>query len=137
MTERPPTPRVARITGTQLRQQIHPAEAVPPDDPDHFSGTVRMQSFSETKHNLRAIAVFFEPGGRTRPHTHTHDQLIVCISGEGVVAINRDVERIITNDTVWIPKDTWHWHGAMLPQEAKSRWKGVEIRDWEDYREGG
>jgi quercetin dioxygenase-like cupin family protein len=93
---------------------------------------------------VRAIAVFFEPGSRTEPHTHDEDQLLVCLSGEGVVAIEGAAERIVPHDTVWIPKGTWHWNGAStaramchltaMPKGTESTWDGIESRDWRDYR---
>lgn len=131
-----------------VRHQIHPAEAqLPsPDEREHFSGTVRMQSLSVAEHDLRVTAVFFEPDARTRPHTHTGDQLLVCVSGMGVVAIANSAERVIANDVVLVPKNTWHWHGAtrnspmchvsVLSRDSASVWNDIETRDWEDYREG-
>jgi quercetin dioxygenase-like cupin family protein len=95
-----------------LRVQIHSAAAKRPDDHDHYEGVVRFQHLDDPARGLRAIAVFFEPGSRTKPHTHDGDQLLVCLSGEGVVAIEGAAERIVPHDTVWIPKGTWHWHGA-------------------------
>ena len=48
-------------------------------------------------------------------------------------------------DVVHIPRSTWHWHGAkhdspmthisILVQDAGDLWEGVDLKDWEEYRE--
>jgi len=128
------------------------AAAAPRNEAQRFSGTVCIQVLQETSDGLRVQAVFFEPGARTRPHIHIHDQILHCLEGEGVVAAARDSEekpesvRIQANDTVYIPRNTWHWHGAtrangmahisIVVQDDGDKWQGVELKDWADYREG-
>jgi quercetin dioxygenase-like cupin family protein len=117
-----------------------------------FSGTVRIQVLQDLSDGPRIQAVFFEPSARTRPHIHKHDQVLHCIEGEGVVEVatgdgdNPETVRIRAGDTVFIPKDTWHWHGAIrtsrmmhisiVVPDKRDQWVGVDEKDWAEYREG-
>ncbi len=120
------------------------------DDPGRFSGRVGRQALALTEEGIGALAVFFEAGSRTRPHLHAYDQILICIDGEGVVAMaapfeQPDVVTIRPPDVVRIPRSTWHWHGAkrgspmthvsILVQDEGDLWEGVDPKDWDDYRE--
>jgi autoinducer 2-degrading protein len=78
-------------------------------DEEHFvGGDVKMQRFGEA-----AVAVFFEPGARTRPHIHPTDQILHFISGTGFVAFPGADEREIGEGGVCIvPAGVLHMHGA-------------------------
>ena len=56
--------------------------------------------------------VQFAPGARTVPHRHTSDQVLYVVSGIGKVGADGEEHVISTGDTVVIPADTEHWHGA-------------------------
>jgi len=119
--------------------------------PAWFEGSVELQALVESE-ATKQLAVFFEPGARTRPHVHSGDQLLICHSGEGVAAIYDEAtgvdaaRRIGPGDVVRIPAHTWHWHGAtrssamchisIQPVDAVTTWDDMEPRDWSDYREG-
>jgi quercetin dioxygenase-like cupin family protein len=120
------------------------------DEPSRFSGRVGRQALAITEEGIGALAVFFEAGSRTRPHLHAYDQVLICIDGEGVVATaapfeDPDVVTIRPPDVVRIPASTWHWHGAkrsspmthvsILVQDAGDLWDGVDLKDWDEYRE--
>jgi quercetin dioxygenase-like cupin family protein len=54
-----------------------------------------------------------EPGARTRPHTHTADQLIHQLRGVGIVALDGGPdERIEEGQYVLLPAGVPHMHGA-------------------------
>src|SRR3712207_249766 len=62
---------------------------------------------------IRAVRVSFEPGARTAWHTHPLGQTLHVLSGIGRVQTwGGPVREIRPGDTVWIPPDEKHWHGA-------------------------
>jgi quercetin dioxygenase-like cupin family protein len=62
---------------------------------------------------VRVNSVFFEPGARTFWHSHADGQVLLAVSGRGVVE-TRDGDRrgLLPGDTVWAPPGEEHWHGA-------------------------
>ncbi|MCC7362797.1 MAG: cupin domain-containing protein [Dehalococcoidia bacterium] len=61
---------------------------------------------------VSATVVHFEPGARAGWHRHSTDQLLYVVSGIGKVG-GRDGETVIAaGDSVLIPANTDHWHGA-------------------------
>ena len=56
--------------------------------------------------------VSFKPGGRTKFHTHTSEQLLFVLEGKGIVATKNE-EVVVTKGTVvYFPAGEIHWHGA-------------------------
>jgi len=118
-------------------------KAGPPDQPEYFSGTVRL-------HNLRRpdalgaaelIGVFFDRGARTIPHIHEADQVLYFVEGEGIVATERERRVLGAGEIAVIPGGTWHWHGATKTSDmchisikaaGPSNW-GVEKKNWAEY----
>jgi len=91
---------------------------------------------------VEIVAVFFEPGARTRPHVHPVEQTLVVVEGEGIVADESGRRGMRVGDVVIVPAGIWHWHGAapespMCHLSAKKPsdtvWDDVPLRDWEDY----
>lgn len=126
--------------------RVESSRARPTDTPENFGGRVRMQRFKQSKEasGLDVVAVFFEPGARTRPHIHATDQLLQVVDGEGIVATEQERRRIRTGDIVVIPAGQWHWHGAtatsaMCHVSARpggpTDWS-APLRDWETYMHG-
>ena len=57
--------------------------------------------------------LFFEPGVRSRPHTHSHDQILFYVAGRGVVAMDGGEDQIVeAGEFVLLPADIPHMHGA-------------------------
>ncbi len=82
---------------------------------DWFTGTVRIDPLFEAKDPSRAqgIWVTFEPGARTRWHTHPLGQNLIVTGGCGwAQRWGGPVEEIRPGDVVWIPPGEKHWHGA-------------------------
>ena len=62
---------------------------------------------------VRALRVAFEPGARTAWHWHPLGQTLHVQSGVGLIALRGSAPRLIRpGDTVWIPPEIEHWHGA-------------------------
>ncbi len=129
--------RVVRVEDEQARA---------PQNPEYFSGTVRQQRLQHTTApgGIDLVAVFFEPGARTRPHVHATDQALHVVTGEGIVATEDERRLIRPGDIAIIPAGRWHWHGA-TPTSAMCHisarpggptdWS-VPLRDWEAYMRG-
>lgn len=124
-----------------LRPDRH--RAGPPERPEDFAGTVRLHYLRrpEEPGAVELIGVFFEPGGRTIPHTHSTDQALYIVEGEGIVATERERRLVRPGDIAVIPANTWHWHGATrtsamlhisMRPAGPSNWT-VERKDWDDY----
>jgi len=81
----------------------------------NFTGTV----FSDevvtptSPSRMRASVVSFTPGARTAWHSHPVGQTLFCLSGAGrVQREGEQVQEIRAGDTVIIPPNVRHWHGA-------------------------
>ena len=80
-----------------------------------FTGTVWQDPIIEAPEpaRVRALKVSFEPGARTAWHTHPLGQTLYLISGTGLVGLRNEQPKIVNaGDTVWIPPNEEHWHGA-------------------------
>lgn len=80
-----------------------------------FTGTTYLYRLSENDEiwNSSIANVTFEPGARTNWHKHSGGQILLVTSGEGRYCEKGGKIRIIKKgDTVRIPPDVIHWHGA-------------------------
>ena len=67
----------------------------------------------EQPSRLRASRVSFTPGARTNWHTHAVGQILYVLSGVGRYQMEGDeVQVLLPGDTVVIPPNARHWHGA-------------------------
>ncbi len=91
-----------------------PANAAPV-----VTGTVRLRQLvgAEQTEQLRVLYVHFEPGGANLLHTHTFDQVLYIVEGEGIVATETEEYRVRPGDIVVVPAGEQHWHGA-TPETA-------------------
>lgn len=82
----------------------------------NFTGTVWTDEVvvGEAPSRMRATVVSFTPGARTAWHAHPVGQVLYCLSGVGRICIGKGArpQAIYPGDTVMIPPDTPHWHGA-------------------------
>jgi len=117
-----------------------PSKAAPPANPDYFEGVVRMQRLvsEDHSHELELIAVFFENGARTIPHTHSTDQVLWVVEGRCVVVDESGRRELSAGECVLLPANQWHWHGAAPERSAchvsirkpgPTNWN-VPRRDW-------
>jgi quercetin dioxygenase-like cupin family protein len=79
-----------------------------------FTGDVYFRELGEglPSSELKCFDVQFHVGGRTRWHKHDADQLIVVVSGHGVVAAEDEELSVRPGDVVMVPAGELHWHGA-------------------------
>jgi quercetin dioxygenase-like cupin family protein len=62
---------------------------------------------------LGGSVVTFTPGARTAWHSHPVGQTLFCLSGVGRICFKGEQPQVLKpGDTVNIPPDTLHWHGA-------------------------
>ena len=84
-------------------------------NPEWFTGDVWQDVIIEAPEpaRLRALKVTFAPGARTAWHTHPLGQTLHIVTGVGLIGIrNGDVKIIKPGDSIWIPPNEEHWHGA-------------------------
>jgi quercetin dioxygenase-like cupin family protein len=116
--------------------------------PEWFSGQVWIQELNEASESsgLEIFAVFFDQGARTMPHTHSTEQLLYFLEGEGVVATQSDRRLYQPGGMAVIPANEWHWHGATptsstchlsIRPGGPSVWAPeVPMHDWDAYMAG-
>ncbi|APX14216.1 (R)-mandelonitrile lyase [Tateyamaria omphalii] len=84
-------------------------------NPDYFTGDVWQDPIlsAEAPARLQALSVHFAPGARTAWHTHPLGQTLHVTQGAGLICLRREAPQVIrAGDTVWIPPNVEHWHGA-------------------------
>ena len=94
----------------------HPTKRAPADS---FTGTVWQDPVIEAPApaRRRAARVHFEPGARTAWHTHPLGQTLHVLAGVGRIQTEGGpIQHIRPGDTVWIPPNEKHWHGAAPTQ---------------------
>ncbi|WP_448092814.1 (R)-mandelonitrile lyase [Pseudomonas lini] len=82
---------------------------------DYFTGAARVDApFKRTEPaRVSGGTVTFEPGARTAWHTHPLGQTLIVTAGSGwVQEWGQPVRSIKPGDTVLIPPNVKHWHGA-------------------------
>jgi quercetin dioxygenase-like cupin family protein len=97
---------------TVLRASNRPTKLQPAAN---FTGTVFSDEIvqGKTPSRMRASVVSFTPGGRTAWHSHPVGQTLYCLSGAGRVQFEgQQLQELRPGDTVIIPPNTRHWHGA-------------------------
>jgi quercetin dioxygenase-like cupin family protein len=97
---------------TVLRASNRPTKVQPAAN---FTGTVFSDEIVQGKNpsRMRASVVSFTPGGRTAWHSHPVGQTLYCLSGAGRVQFQgQQLQELRPGDTVIIPPNTRHWHGA-------------------------
>ncbi|HJZ34439.1 MAG TPA: cupin domain-containing protein [Hyphomicrobiaceae bacterium] len=95
-----------------LRAAARPTKKAPSAS---FTGTVWQDEViaPEQPSRLRATRVTFTPGARTNWHTHAVGQILYVLSGVGRYQLEGEaVEVLLPGDTVIIPPQARHWHGA-------------------------
>jgi quercetin dioxygenase-like cupin family protein len=95
-----------------IRSSDRPTKRAPASN---FTGTVFSDEVvsGTAPSRMRASVVSFTPGARTAWHSHPVGQTLFCLSGAGrVQREGEQVQEIRAGDTVIIPPDVRHWHGA-------------------------
>ena len=81
---------------------------------DMFTGRVHQHPHITEANGktLRINLVRFEPGGRTKWHTHGFEQGLIVVEGKGIVATEAGEQVIEPGDVVVIAQGEKHWHGG-------------------------
>jgi len=96
-----------------------------------FSGNAFLTPLvAKDKNNeFSAGCVSFEPKARTNWHTHPKGQVLIVIEGVGFYQEKDKPARTIKKgDTVIIPENTEHWHGA----SASNKMVHIAITNFKD-----
>ncbi len=112
---------------------VTPASSRPPQQgpADNFTGTVRVERLFGAVEPARATGglVTFEAGARTAWHVHPLGQTLIVTAGVGrVQQWGGPVQEIVKGDTVSIPANVKHWHGA-APGSSMSHLAITELKD--------
>ena len=94
------------------RAGSQPAQQAPTEN---FTGTARVERLFGATEPARATGglVHFEAGARTAWHTHPFGQTLIVTTGVGrVQQWGSPIQEIRQGDTVRIPPNVKHWHGA-------------------------
>lgn len=98
----------------QLKNAIFPKGDKGPSG--YFTGTawVKMLVTDDDRvYNSQVYDVRFEPGARTKWHSHPGGQLLLVTDGSGYYQEKDKTARSLKQgDVVEIPPDVVHWHGA-------------------------
>lgn len=100
-------------------------------DPSHFVGEMRVDPLfrAPAPARIAASSATFEPGARTKWHTHPLGQLLIVTAGRGrVQAWGGPLEDVYPGDVIWTPPGVKHWHGAS-PTTAMTHLSIVEAME--------
>ena len=90
---------------------------------DYFYGEVIQQNLNinaEKYKCVRVLKVSFTPKARTAWHTHPLGQTLFVLRGVGLVGVRNETPKVINKgDSVWIPPNEEHWHGASNDTEME------------------
>ena len=95
--------------------RLDDALATDPPEPHNFTGRVRMQNLAAGggTDELEYLAVYFDAGAHTRPHSHSTDQVLCFMRGSGFVWIaGEEMQHVEQRGVVVVPAGVVHMHGA-------------------------
>lgn len=81
----------------------------------NFTGTAYLQSLidADSLNSISVGNVTFEPGARSKWHTHPAGQILLAIDGVGYYQEKGKPKQILKKgDAIKCPPDVPHWHGA-------------------------
>jgi len=108
-----------------------------------FTGEVWATPMKPGGDGVTIATVSFAPQARTHWHTHERGQILLVVSGSGLICSwGEQPRRLRPGDVVWVPPGERHWHGgsatAAMTHIAISlgttKW-GESVSD-EDYEAG-
>ena len=67
--------------------------------------------------DLRVSIVNFGKGVRNKYHMHDGDQVLIIITGKGLVATENEKKVVTVGEVVLFPAGEKHWHGATKDSE--------------------
>lgn len=92
-----------------------------PGSADNFTGDVQVRLIAASQAGPASVGqVTFQRGGRTRWHTHSGEQVLYFLAGQGRVgARGQQLVDAAPGDVARVPAGEEHWHGAH-PDEAQA-----------------
>lgn len=87
---------------------------------DNFNGTAWLQQLivSDSTNSIQVGNVTFEPGARTKWHSHPGGQILLATAGVGYYQEKGSPKRVLRKgDVVKCPPNVAHWHGASSDAE--------------------
>lgn len=132
-------------TGTSDRESLFPKGTKVPAG--NFTGAAWVHGLieSDSAFNIPIASVTFEPGARTKWHTHGGGQALIAVDGIGYYQEKgKPIQILRKGDAIKCPPDTPHWHGAspevgftqiaVTPNVAKGRVIWLQPVTEEEYR---
>ena len=127
--------------------RVDESQAVPAPEPQNFIGRVRMQILTKAAGmtKLELLAVHFDAGAHTRPHTHPSEQVLHVVYGNGFVWLaGEERQRIPEGSIVVVPSGVVHMHGATEEEpichiafraaDGPTDWAPADVpEDWQQY----
>ncbi len=103
----------------EIKQPL--AERPPVVDWDIFEGGVRAKEIlpATASGGVRVYDVEFPTGSRTVWHTHSVDQLLIVIDGEGIVATEGEERVVRVGDVIAFPAGERHSSGATADRSMR------------------
>lgn len=102
--------------------QVEPDPFVKPEDPgraQRLAGGTDVAAKRLVEGDYYRIAVTtYAKGVRLKFHSHSEDQLLVVVSGNGVVATEEEERIVLVGDFIHTPAGVMHSHGAAKDSEA-------------------
>jgi len=128
-------------------QRVDESKAGPPPESGNFTGRVRMQNIAKEggAGKLEMLAVFFDAGAHTRPHTHPSEQVLHVVKGNGFLWLaGEERRRIPEGSIVVVPGGVVHMHGAteeepichiaLRAADGPTDWAPADVpEEWRDY----
>jgi quercetin dioxygenase-like cupin family protein len=98
-----------------------------------FTGQVWADPVMPARDGVGINNVFFTPGARTHWHTHGQGQILQVVAGKGWICVAGErAQPLRAGDTVWIPSNERHWHGATTDSYLLHTAISLGPADWQD-----
>jgi len=92
--------------------KVNKTPKVPFIDPLFTGSDVTKQTLVPDSKDLDLYMVNFGKGVKNRFHTHNGDQVLIIVSGKGIVATEKENRIVTPGDIVVFQAEEKHWHGA-------------------------
>lgn len=102
---------MARIVRPEAVQQRIPSEV----SATRWTATADVRRVHEAlgSDELQVNVVYLDPGARSLPHSHSHEQILLYLSGSGIVALaGGEDQRVESGEFALLPAGVAHMHGA-------------------------
>jgi quercetin dioxygenase-like cupin family protein len=128
-------------------QRVDESKAGPPPEQSNFTGRVRIQNIAKEggAEKLEMLAVFFDAGAHTRPHTHPSEQVLHVVKGNGFLWLaGGERQEIPAGSIVVVPAGVVHMHGAtedepichiaLRAADGPTDWAPADVpEEWREY----